>query len=112
MLATKEAPAEYLIDPFAKSFLGYTPYRCVRLRLNRAQCANLAVHIRAPASPPRPALCCVQLTRVFARNGSDQLDKWGRDYMGGDEAMPGKGGGFTFVCSVSESGEIQGCPSG
>ena len=29
MLATKDTPPEYLIDPFAKSFLGYTPYRCV-----------------------------------------------------------------------------------
>ena len=50
-LAEKKAPAEYLIDDFAKSFLGYTPYRFVRLRRNRALCANVAVRIRAPASP-------------------------------------------------------------
>jgi hypothetical protein len=41
----------------------------------------------------------------------DQLDKWSRDYMGGDEAYPGDGGGFDFVCSVAETGEVVGCPS-
>ena len=43
---------------------------------------------------------------------SDMLDKWARDYMGGDDAYPGDGGGFTWACSVSETGEVQGCQDG
>ena len=50
-------------------------------------------------------------------------DKWGKDYLGGEDASPGNkegatsavgpgGVGYSFPCSVSESGEIQGCPSG
>ena len=46
-----------------------------------------------------------------SHNARDQLDKWSRDYMGGDEAYPGDGGGFDFVCSVAETGEVVGCPS-
>jgi hypothetical protein len=45
-------------------------------------------------------------------------DKWGKEYLGGEDAAPGNtqgatgGGGYSFACSVSESGEIQGCSYG
>ena len=50
-------------------------------------------------------------------------DKWGKDYLGGEDASPGNkegatsavgpgGVGYSFPCSVSESGEIQGCSYG
>merc|ERR1712216_1103173 len=40
----------------------------------------------------------------------DQLDKWGRDYMGGDEAHPGRHA-FDFPCSVTDAGAVH-CSSG
>ena len=58
--ATSESP--WTEDPFAKSFLGYTPY-------------------------------------------ADQLDNWATDYMGGTHEYPGN----EFACSVSPTGEVQGC---
>jgi hypothetical protein len=120
--AKKKSTLEANMDNFARSFLGYTPYRCVCLRMKCARRAHGAVRMHACTSTLvyRQKLCCTSPECTTAPYVSNMMsdDKWGKDYLGGEDAAPGNkegatgGGGYSFPCSVSESGEIQGCAYG
>jgi hypothetical protein len=72
----KQGTLEANMDNFARSFMGYTPYRCVCLRKKCAQRAHVAVHMHVCTSmrvSPQ-TLCCVHLTRVYHGSTRQQHD--------------------------------------